>query len=157
MGIVLGYIKRTHSDGSSPVTTTPLLNYFLVTQQVFISMQAYWFVRIDMPFYRLLIKIYINMDKNKIHGFMDQLNLFLIGAVIGGFIGACFSANAYKGKSNKAEEKVKAYEEYYQCTETLLDSLDRTHDLDLMDTDLETDYGANYLEAKSKVDELTVK
>lgn len=23
------------------------------------------------------------MDKNKIHGFMDQLNLFFIGAVIG--------------------------------------------------------------------------
>ena len=97
------------------------------------------------------------MNKNKIHGFMNQLNLFLIGAVIGGFIGACFSANAYKGKSNKAEEKVKAYEEYYKCTETLLDSLDETHDLDLMDTDLETDYGANYLEAKSKVDELIAK
>ena len=97
------------------------------------------------------------MDKNKIHGFMDQLNLLLIVAVICGFIGACFSANVYKGKSNKAEEKVKAYEEYYKCTETLLDSLDGTHDLDLMDTDLETDYGANYLEAKSKVDELIAK
>lgn len=97
------------------------------------------------------------MNKNKIHGFMDQLNLFLIGAIIGGFIGACFSANVYKGKSNKAEEKVKAYEEYYKCTETLLDSLDETRDLDLMDTDLETDYGTNYLEAKSKVDELIAK
>lgn len=97
------------------------------------------------------------MDKNKIHGFMDQLNLFLIGAVIGGFIGACFSVNVYKGKSNKAEKKVKAYEEYYKCTETLLDSLDGTHDLDLMDTDLETDYGADYLDAKSKVDELIAK
>ena len=97
------------------------------------------------------------MDKNKIHGFMDQLNLFLIGAVIGGFIGARFSANVYKGKSNKAEEKVKAYEEYYKCTETLLDSLDGTHDLDLMDTDLETDYGADYLNAKSAVDMLEVK
>ena len=94
------------------------------------------------------------MDKSKIHGFMDQLNLFFIGAVIGTIIGACFSANVYKGKSNKAEEKVKAYEEYYKCTETLLDSLDGTHDLDLMDTDLETDYGVDYLEAKSKVDEL---
>lgn len=97
------------------------------------------------------------MDKSKIHGFMDQLNLFFIGAVIGTIIGACFSANVYKGKSNKAEEKIKAYEEYYKCTETLLDSLDGTHDLDLMDTDLETDYGANYLEAKSKVDELIAK
>ena len=26
---------RKHSDGSSPVTTTPLLNYFLVTQFYF--------------------------------------------------------------------------------------------------------------------------
>ena len=97
------------------------------------------------------------MDKNKIHGFMDQLNLFFIGAVIGTIIGACFSVNVYKGKSNKAEEKVKAYEEYYKCTETLLDSLDGTRGLDLMDTDLETDYGADYLEAKSKVDELIAK
>lgn len=97
------------------------------------------------------------MDKNKIHGFIDQLNLTLIGAVIGTIIGACFSANVYKGKNNKAEEKVKAYEQYYKCTETLLDSLEGTHDLDLMDTDLETDYGVNYLDAKSKVDELIEK
>lgn len=97
------------------------------------------------------------MDKNKIYGFMDKLNLFFIGAVIGTIIGVCFSMNAYKSKSNKADEKVKAYEQYYKCTETLLDSLDGTHDLDLMDTDLETDYGVDYLEAKSKVDELIVK
>lgn len=45
---------HTHSDGSSPVTTTPLLNHFLVTQHVFISMQAYWFVRIDMPFLQII-------------------------------------------------------------------------------------------------------
>ena len=95
--------------------------------------------------------------EDKKHSFMDQLNLFFIGAVIGTIIGTCFSANVYKGKSNKAEEKVKAYEEYYKCTETLLDSLDGTHNLDLIDTDLETDYGADYLEAKSKVDELIVK
>ena len=97
------------------------------------------------------------MDKNKIHGFTDQLNLFFIGAVIGVIVGACFGINAVKGSNNIAEEKVKAYEEYYKCTETLLDSLDGTHSLDLMDTDLETDYGADYLEAKSKVDELIVK
>ena len=97
------------------------------------------------------------MDKNKIHGFMDHLNLFFVGLVIGAIVGACFSVNVYKGKSNKAEEKVKAYEEYYKCTETLLDSLDGTHDLDLMDTDLETDYGADYLNAKSAVDMLEVK
>lgn len=97
------------------------------------------------------------MDKNKIHGFMDHLNLFFVGLVIGGIVGTCFSMNVYKGKNIKAEKKVKAYEEYYKCTETLLDSLDGTHDLDLMDTDLETDYGADYLEAKSKVDGLIVK
>lgn len=43
-------VKRTHGDGSSPVTTQLMQIIFLVTQQVFISMQAYWFVRIDMPF-----------------------------------------------------------------------------------------------------------
>lgn len=96
------------------------------------------------------------MEDNK-HSFTDQLNLFFTGAVIGCIIGACFSANAVKSKSNKAEEKVKAYEQYYKCTETLLDSLDGTHNLDLMDTDLETDYGSDYLEAKSKVDELIAK
>ena len=97
------------------------------------------------------------MDKNKIHDFMDQLNLFFIGAVIGTIIGACFSVNVYKGKNNNAEKKIKAYEQYYKCTETLLDSLNGTHNLDLMDTDLEADYGADYLEAKSKVDELTAE
>lgn len=96
------------------------------------------------------------MDENK-HSFMDQLNLFFVGAVIGAIIGSCFSINAYKGKNNKAENKLKAYEQYYKCTETLLDSLDGTHNLDLMDTDLATDYGADYLNAKSKVDELIVE
>ena len=97
------------------------------------------------------------MDKNKIHSFMDNLNLLLIGAVLGCFVGACFMSNYHTGKGKNAEEKVKAYEQYYKCTETLLDSLDDTHDLDLMDTDLETDYGVDYLEAKSKVDELITK
>lgn len=95
--------------------------------------------------------------EDKKHSFIDQLNLFFIGAVIGAIVGACFSMNVYKGNNIKAEKKVKAYEQYYKCTETLLDSLDGTRDLDLMDTDLETDYGVDYLEAKSKVDELIVK
>ena len=95
--------------------------------------------------------------EDKKHSFIDQLNLFFIGAVIGAIVGACFSMNVYKGENIKAEKKVKAYEQYYKCTETLLDSLDGTYNLDLMDTDLETDYGADYLEAKSKVDELIVK
>lgn len=95
--------------------------------------------------------------EDKKQSFMDQLNLFFVGAIVGAIIGACFGANVYKGKSINAEKKVKAYEEYYKCTETLLDSLDGTHDLDLMDTDLETDYGADYLDAKSKVDNLIDK
>lgn len=119
-------------------------------------MQAYWFVRIDMPFLSIINQTIYNMEDKK-HSFMDHLNLFCIGLVVGGIIGSCFSINAVKGKSNKAEEKVRVYEQYYKCTETLLDSLDGTHDLDLMDTDLETDYGVDYLEAKSKVDELITK
>ena len=95
--------------------------------------------------------------EDKKHSFMAQLNLFFVGAVIGAIIGARFGMTVYKGKSIKAEKKVKAYEEYYKCTETLLDSLDGTRNLDLMDTDLETDYGVNYLDAKSKVDELIEK
>ena len=57
------------------------------------------------------------------HSFMDQLNLFFIGAVIGTIIGTCFSINVYKGKNANAENKLKAYEQYYKRTETLLDSL----------------------------------
>ena len=97
------------------------------------------------------------MENNKVHGFMDNLNLLLVGAVLGCFVGACFSSNYHTGKIKKAEKKIEAYEQYYKCTETLLDSLDGTHNLDLMDTDLETDYGADYLEAKSKVDKLTAE
>ena len=97
------------------------------------------------------------MDKNKIHGFMDNLNLLLVGAVLGCIVGACFMSHYHTGKSKKAEKKIEAYERYYTCVETLLDSLDGTHNLDLMDTDLATDYGADYLNAKSKVDELTAK
>lgn len=92
--------------------------------------------------------------ENKKHSFINQLNLFFVGAVIGIIIGACFGMSVYKDNSIKAEKKVKAYEQYYKCTETLLDSLDETRNLDLMDTDLETDYGANYLDARSKIDEL---
>ena len=97
------------------------------------------------------------MENNKVHGFMENLNLLLVGAVLGCFVGACFMSNYHTGKSKKAEKKVEAYERYYTCVETLLDSLDGTHNLDLMDTDLATDYGANYLEAKSKVDKLTAE
>ena len=97
------------------------------------------------------------MEKNKVHRFMDNMNLLLVGAILGCFVGACFASNYHVGSSKKAEKKIEAYERYYTCVETLLDSLDGTHNLDLMDTDLATDYGANYLNAKSKVDMLEAK
>ena len=109
-----------------------------------------------MPFLSIINQTLYNMEDKK-HSFMDQLNLFFVGAVIGGIISACFSVNVMRGRNINAENKLKAYEQYYKCTETLLDSLDGTHDLDLMDTDLATDYGANYLNAKSKVDKLTAE
>lgn len=109
-----------------------------------------------MPFLSIINQTIYNMEDKK-HSFMDQLNLFFVGAVIGGIISACFSINAVKGNNNRAEKKLKAYEQYYKCTETFLDSLDEKRGLDLMDTDLETDYGADYLDAKSKVDMLEIK
>ena len=97
------------------------------------------------------------MDKNKTHSFIDNLNLLLVGAVLGCFVGACFMSNYHTGKGKNAEKKIEAYKQYYKCTETLLDSLDGMRGLDLMDTDLATDYGSDYLEAKSKVDKLTAE
>lgn len=47
--------------------------------------------------------------EDKKHSFMDQLNLFFIGAVIGVIVGACFSMNVYKGKNIKAEKKVNRF------------------------------------------------
>lgn len=88
---------------------------------------------------------------------MEQLNLFLVGSVVGCIIGACFMSNYHASNSRIAEEKLEAYDEYYRCTETMLDSLDGTRNLDLMDTDLCTDYGTDYLNAKSVVDSLNSK
>lgn len=45
--IVLGYIKCTNSDGSSPVAT--LVYHVLVTILVYL-VWVHWFVRIDVPF-----------------------------------------------------------------------------------------------------------
>lgn len=86
--------------------------------------------------------------------FMDKLNLFLIGAVVGCIIGICFVVNAYHSKVKQQSKVIQAYEEYYDNTETLLDSLDKEHNLDLMDTDLCSDYGVDYLNAKFKVDSI---
>lgn len=119
--------------------------------------QAYWFVRIDMPFLQIINQTLYKYGQKQNSWFNGPIKSVLCWSSYWVIIGACFSVNAYKGKNNKAEKKIKAYEEYYKCTETLLDSLDGTHNLDLMDTDLETDYGVDYLNAKSKVDELIVK
>lgn len=97
------------------------------------------------------------MKKNETHSFMDNLNLFLVGTVVGCIIGACFMSNYHTGNSRTAEKKLEAYDRYYNSVETLLDSLDGTRGLDLMDTDLATDYGADYLNAKSVVDSLNNK
>ena len=94
------------------------------------------------------------MKKEEYH-FGEDANMFCIGAFIGIIVAACFIINYYNG-SNKTQGKIiQAYEQYYNNTETLLDSIDSVHNLNLMDTDLETDYGADYLNAKQTVDSLT--
>ena len=94
------------------------------------------------------------MKKEESH-FGEDANMFCIGTFIGIIVAACFIINYYNG-SNKTQGKIiQAYEQYYKNTETLLDSLDCTHNLNLMDTDLETDYSVNYLNTKNKVDSLT--
>lgn len=97
------------------------------------------------------------MEENKTHSFIEQFNLFLIGSVVGLIVGACFMSNYANSFNRKAQAKIEAYDEYYRCTETMLDSLDGTRDLNLLDTDLATDWGANYLNAKSIVDSLNNK
>lgn len=93
------------------------------------------------------------MEEKK--SFMDHLNMFLIGTVIGAIVLACLCVNHYESEAAHDRVIIDAYEKYYYNTEVLLDSLDGTHNLDLMDTDLCSDYGANYLHAKNVVDSLT--
>lgn len=92
------------------------------------------------------------MKKEESH-FGEDVNMFCIGAFVGIVVAACFIINYYNGSNKKQGKIIQAYEQYYNTTETLLDSLDSN--FDLMDTDLCTDYGANYLDAKCKVDSLT--
>ena len=92
------------------------------------------------------------MKKEKFH-FGEDVNMFCIGAFVGIVVAACFIINYYNGSNKKQGKIIQAYEQYYKNAETLLDSLDSN--LDLMDTDLCTDYGADYLNAKCKVDSLT--
>lgn len=44
--------------------------------------------------------------EDKKHSFMDQLNLLIVGVVIGGIIGACFMSNYHTGKNKKAEKRI---------------------------------------------------
>ena len=94
------------------------------------------------------------MKKEESH-FGEDVNMFCIGAFVGLVVTACFFINYCNGNNKKQGKIIQAYEQYYKNTETLLDSLDETHNLNLMDTDLESDYGADYLNAKCKVDSLT--
>lgn len=94
------------------------------------------------------------MKKEESH-FGEDVNMFCIGAFVGIVIDACFIINYYNGSNKEQGKIIQAYEQYYKNTETLLDSLDETHNLNLMDTDLCADYGVDYLNAKCKVDSLT--
>ena len=85
---------------------------------------------------------------------LNDINVFCVGVVIGAVISGAFWTNHYHKRLSKSEKFVKAYSIYYDRAETLLDSIDGIHNLDLMDTDLESDFGARYLEAKSNVDSL---
>ena len=96
------------------------------------------------------------MKKEESH-FGEDANMFCIGAFIGIIIAACFIINYYNGNNKKQGKIIKTYEQNYKKTETSLDSLDDTHNLNLMDTDLCTDYGTDYLNAKQTVDSLTNK
>ena len=96
------------------------------------------------------------MKKKESH-FGEDANMFCIGAFIGIIVAACFIINYYNG-SNKTQGKIiQAYEQYYKNTETLLDSLDSKHNLNLMGTDLFTNYVVDYINAKNAVDSLTNK
>ena len=96
------------------------------------------------------------MKKEESH-FGEDANMFCIGAFVGIIVAACFIINYYNGSNKKQGKIIQAYEQYYNNTETLLDSLDCTHNLNLMDTDLCADYGTDYLNAKNVVDSLTNK
>lgn len=43
--------------------------------------------------------------EDKKHSFMDQLNLFFIGAVIGVIVGACFGINAVSSMNEFEKEE----------------------------------------------------
>lgn len=47
------------------------------------------------------------MENNKVHGFMDNLNILLVGAVLGCFVGACFASNYHTGKGKKQRKRLK--------------------------------------------------
>ena len=94
------------------------------------------------------------MKKEESH-FGEDANMFCIGTFIGIIVAACFIINYYNGSNKEQGKIIQAYEQYYKNTETLLDSLDSKHNLNLMGTDLFTDYITDYINAKNAVDSLT--
>lgn len=86
---------------------------------------------------------------------LEQLNLLFIGVIMGAVCMGLFASHCLIKDQAKQNKIIEAYEKYYNSTETLLDSLDGIHNLNLMDTDLCSDYGAEYLHNKNVVDSLT--
>jgi hypothetical protein len=86
---------------------------------------------------------------------LEQLNLLVVGAIAGAVCMGLFASLCFTKDQAKQNKIIEAYEEYYISAETLLDSLDETRNLNLMDTDLCSEYGAEYLHFKHLVDSLT--
>lgn len=99
------------------------------------------------------------MNKDNTKG-LSVVNIAIAWLMIGFVVGLLTATACNKEQNAKyinLTKQVDAFKDYYNGVETLLDSLDYTHGLDLMDTDLCTDYGTNYLDCKAKVDSLTFK
>ena len=86
---------------------------------------------------------------------LEQLNLLVVGAIAGAVCMGLFASFCSTKDRARQDKIIEAYEEYYISAETLLDSLDETRNLNLMDTDLCSEYGAEYLHFKHLVDSLT--
>jgi hypothetical protein len=86
---------------------------------------------------------------------LEQLNLLAVGAIVGAACMGLFASFCFTKDRVRQNKIIEAYREYYISAETLLDSLDETRNLNLMDTDLCSEYGAEYLHFKHLVDSLT--
>ncbi len=85
----------------------------------------------------------------------DNAALIALGAAFGLVLGIMLGfENGRISERSKENIQLIAFEKYYIKVETLLDSLETNHGLNMLDTDMETDYGCDYLEAKSTVDSI---